>query len=243
MALAVGKSSEHSADIGELALSPPITIILPIRQGQGSKKSNAMKTSPSPTIIICPGNGCSQIRHSNWYGKLHDVLTKEHGLNCICENFPDPLRARREIWIPHIRTTAELHASGTDPRNVILVGHSSGAQAALRYAEAHPVRGIVLVAATYSDLGDAGERASGYYPQSKGNGESGESNPYLFDAMKEHCQHWHQFHSDDDPFIPLHEAERVRDGLGLSETYHMIPGRSHFFNYSPELLDVILSLC
>lgn len=71
----------------------------------------------------------------------------------------------------------------------------------------------------------------------------GETNPYLFDEMKENCKNWHQFHSDDDPFIPLHEAEKIRDGLGLSETYYMLPGRSHFFHYSPELLNVILSMC
>ena len=141
------------------------------------------------------------------------------------------------------RTMAEKHASGADPKNVILVGHSSGAQAALRYAELYAVQGIVLVSATYSDLGDADERASGYYPQPNNNGKNGERNPYLFANMKENCKNWHQFHSDDDPFIPLHEAEKIRDGLGLSQTYHMLPGRSHYFDYSPELLDVVLSLC
>lgn len=199
--------------------------------------------SPSPTVIICPGNGCTQIRRSNWYGRLHDILTEEHKIQCICENFPDPSLARRDIWIPHMRSLAEKHATDGDPKNVILVGHSSGAQAALRYAELYPVQGIVLVSATYTDLGDADERASGYYPQPQKNGSgSEESNPYLFDDMKKNCENWHQFHSDDDPFIPLREAERIRDGLGLSDTYHMLPGRSHYFEYSPELLDAILSL-
>ena len=130
---------------------------------------------------------------------------------------------------------AEKHAP--DPSQIILVGHSSGAQAALRYAELYPVHGIVLVSATYSDLGDADERASGYYPQGPTN------NPYLFEMMKTNCKHWHQFHSNDDPFIPLHEAERIRGGLGLRDTYYMLPGRSHFFDYSPELLEAVLSLC
>jgi hypothetical protein len=137
---------------------------------------------------------------------------------------------------------AEKYASdnGVDPSHVVLVGHSSGAQAALRYAEKYAVDGIVLVSATYSDLGDASERASGYYPQQQKN-VTGEKNQYLFDEMKKNCPLWHQFHSDDDPFIPLREAERIRDGLGLSDTYHMLPGRSHFFDYSPELLDAVLS--
>lgn len=145
--------------------------------------------------------------------------------------------------MPHIRSLAE---KTSDDSNVILVGHSSGAQAALRYAELFSTRGIVLVSATYSDLGDAGERASGYYPQ--GNGKD-ETNAYKFDDMKKNCKKWIQFHSDDDPFIPLFEAERIRDGLKASDKneysfdYQMLSGRSHFFEYSPELLDVVISLC
>ena len=130
---------------------------------------------------------------------------------------------------------------------MILVGHSSGAQAALRYAELYTTRGIVLVSATYSDLGDAGERASGYYPQ--GHGEN-ETNPYKFHDMKKNCKKWIQLHSDDDPFIPLYEAEKIRDGLkevgtvgGYSFEYKMLPGRSHFFEFAPEILDAVLALC
>jgi hypothetical protein len=60
--------------------------------------------------------------------------------------------------------------------------------------------------------------------------------------MKKNCKNWYQFHSDDDPFIPLHEAEKIRDGLGLSSTYCMLPGRSHFFDFSPEILDAVIEL-
>ena len=197
------------------------------------------------TVIICPGNGCSDIRNSNWYGEMHEILTEEKSIACICEDFPDPLHARRDRWVPFIRSLAERQEK---PEDVILVGHSSGAQAALRYAELYPVHACVLVSATYTDLGDAHERASGYYPQKsrQNDGEVTETNPYLFQEMTKKCANWHQFHSNDDPFIPLHEAERIRDGLGLTAkdgNYHMLPARSHFFEYSQEILDVILSLC
>ena len=56
-------------------------------------------------------------------------------------------------------------------------------------------------------------------------------------------ENWYQFHSDDDPFIPLNEAERIRDGLGLSSTsYQMLPRHSHFFEYFDELLEAIMVL-
>lgn len=199
-------------------------------------KASSTSTT-KPPVIICPGNGCSDIQRSNWYYQFHLEL-KANSIPSVCKKFPDPNRARRDVWIPFIRSKAE-EASPDDPSNIILVGHSSGAQAALRYAEEYPLKAAVLVSATYSDLGDAGERASGYYPQKGKDGEV--TNPYLFEKMKQNCPVWYQFHSDDDPFIPLREAEQIRDGLGLIDTYRMLPGRSHFFQSFPELLELFNS--
>ena len=176
--------------------------------------------------------------NSNWYGTFHKDLNAR-GIPNKCENFPDPDQASRNVWITFIRSKA---LETDDPSNIILVGHSSGAQATLRYAEQYPVRAAILVSATYTDLGDAYERASGYYPQKDSNGEYS-LNPYDFKAMKANCPTWYQFHSDNDPFIPVAEAERIRNGLGLSETYILLPGRSHFFDYFPELIEVVEKLC
>mmetsp|Transcript_83470 Transcript_83470/g.190392 ORF Transcript_83470/g.190392 Transcript_83470/m.190392 type:complete len:98 (-) Transcript_83470:121-414(-) len=51
-------------------------------------------------LVIAPGNGCSDIRRSNWYGWLHDKV-KSEGLfeEVKCENFPDPYDAKREVWL------------------------------------------------------------------------------------------------------------------------------------------------
>ena len=203
-----------------------------------------MKTSP--VVIICPGNGCSDIRNSNWYGRLFNEL-QDRDIGCVCENFPDPLHARRDRWVPHVRSLAEK--SGC-PENIVLVGHSSGAQAALRYAELYPVHACILVSATYSDLGDAHERASGYYPQKQIQQQAGddsdkeiETNPYDFSKMKINCKTWHQFHSDDDPFIPVHEAQAVQRGLDLDDTFYLLRNRSHFFDFQQEILDSVLSVC
>lgn len=45
--------------------------------------------------------------------------------------------------------------------NTIIVGHSSGAVAAMRFAEQYKVSAIVIVSGYTSDLGDDLERASG----------------------------------------------------------------------------------
>jgi len=188
-------------------------------------------------VIIVPGNGCSSIKHSNWYGWLHNELSKINNIDSICENFPDPIHARRENWLPFINSFD--NGEKDSESNTILVGHSSGAQASLRYAETHNLRGVILVSATYSDLGDAHERASNYYPS-----EDGLSNLYDFEAMRRNCKYWKQFHSDNDPFIPLREAEQIRDGLGLKESeYCVLPRRSHFFDYPfPEVLQAVLDI-
>ena len=60
--------------------------------------------------------------------------------------------------------------------HTIIIGHSSGAVAAMRLAEKQPVLGIVLVAACHTDLGMKSERVAGYY-----------SRPWLWDKIKENA--------------------------------------------------------
>ena len=69
------------------------------------------------------------------------------GLRVINETFPDNIQARARYWLPHLETL------GAD-EHTILIGHSSGAVAAMRYAEQHRLLGSVLVAVCHSDLGD-----------------------------------------------------------------------------------------
>jgi len=190
-----------------------------------SEKNVHTSTVDQPTVIICPGNGCTNVMRSNWYGRLHAELTRK-GILCECKNFPDFIRARRKIWIPFIRSLAEKSVEN----NVILVGHSSGAQAILRYTEHYRVKAAVLVSATYSDLGDVSEI---FIPCLLPKGKK------LTDTIS---RLWRlQFHSDDDPFIPIHEAERIRDNLGLkgSDIYKMLPGNSHFFEPCKDLFEVV----
>lgn len=79
---------------------------------------------------------------------------------------------REKTWIPFIND--EL--GGSDPESVV-VGHSSGAVAALRLAEKQKLRGIIVVAGYDSDLGDANERASGYF-----------NRPFDWAAIRANCQ-------------------------------------------------------
>ncbi|XP_067563433.1 serine hydrolase RBBP9 isoform X4 [Pseudorca crassidens] len=86
----------------------------------------------------------------------------------LCRTLPhdDQVTARESIWLPFMET--ELHCD----EETIIIGHSSGAIAAMRYAETHRVCAIVLVSAYTSDLGDDNERASGDTGSSPGLGRS-----------------------------------------------------------------------
>ena len=64
---------------------------------------------------------------------------------------------RESIWIPFMENDLAI-----DPSTVV-VGHSSGAIAAMRFAQKHKVAGIVLVATYETTLGLGGERRSEYF--------------------------------------------------------------------------------
>jgi pimeloyl-ACP methyl ester carboxylesterase len=105
-----------------------------------------------PKVILIHGNGGSTAGEAwyPWVARECGAL----GLHVINETFPDNVKARARIWLPH------LEELGAD-ENTILIGHSSGAVAAMRYAETHRLRGSILVGVCHTDLGDSGEAESG----------------------------------------------------------------------------------
>jgi len=175
--------------------------------------------SSSLRIVIVPGNGGRSYPApltGNFYGSLAQECV-ESGLfrrgGVVSTSMPDPLRARREVWIPHLKDVVKVDES------TIVVGHSSGAEAAMRLAETVRLKGIVLVAACHTDLGDAGERNAGWYPPSGG--------AWNWKAIRSNVEWIIQFHSIDDPFIGVSEARHV--AKQLSSDYYEMKDKSHFF--------------
>lgn len=73
----------------------------------------------------------------------------------MCEDWPDAYDAKESVWIPHLLNNIEVN------EHSIIVGHSSGALCAMRLLESQKVKGMVLVSAAHTDLGDEQERLSG----------------------------------------------------------------------------------
>jgi predicted alpha/beta hydrolase family esterase len=171
------------------------------------------------TAILIHGNGgCTA--GDVWLPWLERQLTAL-GLRVVNETFPDNVKARATCWLPH------LEKLGAD-EHTILIGHSSGAVAAMRYAEQHRLLGSVLVAVCHSDLGDGLEAASGYY-----------DSPWQWQRIRDNQQWIAIYHSTDDPHIPIGQPRFVATQLRAS--YFEFTDRGHFTDTRqfPEVVDLI----
>lgn len=110
-------------------------------------------------IVIIPGMGCVPVLECNWYAWLQQTLEKDFNdrVKIVLEDMPDPHGARESQWLPFIRDVLKFD------EKTILIGHSSGCAAIMRILEKDKIRGAILVAAAYTDLGDEGERESEYF--------------------------------------------------------------------------------
>ncbi|MCX6987920.1 MAG: alpha/beta hydrolase, partial [Chlamydiae bacterium] len=88
--------------------------------------------------ILIHGNGNSKPT-DNWLPYLKRELEKI-GIKVEAPQFPDTELARSSYWLPFLE---KLKAD----ENTIIVGHSSGAIAAMRYAETHRILGSALIGA------------------------------------------------------------------------------------------------
>jgi uncharacterized protein len=188
--------------------------------------------NPYPIYFLAvPGNGCPSsveaLRACNFYGSAEDVFTLA-GWDVRLMPMPDPLRAREAVWIPFIVET--LCGGSEFTKQTVIVGHSSGAAAALRLAEAQEVAGLVLVAAYDDDLGDDLERGSGYFDR-----------PFDWSSIVKHSGFIVQFAGADDSLVPIAIQRLVAGHLRAATTaadlppehmvYIEVPDQDHFFDF------------
>lgn len=172
--------------------------------------------------IFIPGNGGGTPR-DNWFPYVKKELEAMQ-ITVIAKDFPDNVFARQEYWLPFLK---KLEAD----ENTILIGHSSGAIAAMRFAEKNKILGSVLVGTYYTDLGDESEKKSGYFDR-----------PWDWEAIAKNQKWIVQFNSSDDPWIPIEEARFVHEKL--KTTYFEYTNQGHFggdyFKETfPELIDAV----
>jgi predicted alpha/beta hydrolase family esterase len=170
-------------------------------------------------VIFIPGNGGGSPKDL-WFPYLKRELQKLH-IPVIDSEFPDNFLARESSWIPFLNS---LKAD----QETILVGHSSGAIAAMRFAEANPLQGSVLVGAYHTDLGIPAEVESGYFNRA-----------WNWESIKKNQRWIIQFASSNDPWIPIEEARFVHSQLNTD--YHESHDQGHFMDKQefPELFSAL----
>jgi len=158
-------------------------------------------------VIFIHGNGgCSP--DDNWFPYLKEELEKL-GVPVVAHQFPDAYLARASYWLPFLKN--ELKAD----EHSIIVGHSSGALAAMRFAETNKLLGSILIATMHTDLGIKSEKLSGYF-----------DTPWNWQAIKDNQQWIVQFASTDDPWIPISESRFVHGKL--NSQHHEFTNQGHF---------------
>jgi len=157
--------------------------------------------------ILIHGNGGGKPT-DNWLPYLKRELEKI-GIKTEAPQFPDEDLARVSYWIPFLKDTLKAD------EKTIIIGHSSGAIAAMKFAEENRILGSVLVGAYHSDLGIEKEKLSGYF-----------DTPWDWNAIKKNQQWIIQFAGMNDPWIPVEEARFIHKKLDTD--YHESIDQGHF---------------
>ncbi|HEX8227041.1 MAG TPA: alpha/beta hydrolase [Candidatus Saccharimonadales bacterium] len=175
-----------------------------------------------PRFIFIHGNGGATWQ-TPWTVWLKQKLDAK-GHDTVFETMPDPELARSSFWLPHLQDVIKA-----GPQDV-LIGWSSGAVAAMRYAETHKLLGSILISPSYTDLGEESEKISGYY-----------DDPWQWGAIKSNQKKIALVFGDNDPYIPQSEFAYIAVHLGPEKL--KLPGAAHFESRQdmPELLRYIES--
>ncbi|MES2907084.1 MAG: alpha/beta fold hydrolase [Pseudomonadota bacterium] len=174
-----------------------------------------------PRIVYVHGNQTTHWSQA-WAAWLKREL-QNHGYPVFFETFPDSVAARAEYWLAFLKE--HICVGEKD----VLVGWSSGAVAAMRYAEMRTILGSVLVAPCSTHLNNELEQQSGYYAK-----------PWAWNRIRANQNHIAMIYGGNDPFIPQAEFDTI--GRQLQARRIFVRNGGHFLEQErfPELLAYLL---
>lgn len=157
-----------------------------------------------------------------WTPWLKDEL-KKLGLEVVFETFPDSILARKKYWLPFLKNYLKA-----DERS-LLIGWSSGAVAAMKYAEKNKIFGSILISPSYTDLGLEDEKISGWYDE-----------PWIWNEIRKNQDKICLMYSKNDEFIPLKEFNHIKKNLTPDEVYEF-EKNGHFMKQDkfPEIVECV----
>ncbi len=149
----------------------------------------------------------------NWFPWLKNELEKQGNIVFVPE-FPTPENQSLENWMK----VFDKYKENIDTET-IFVGHSLGPAFILSILEKldKKVRACFFVSGFLSKLGDLNfDNINKTFVQREFN----------WKKIKENCDKFYVIHSDNDPYVPLKEAENLADKLGTKVI--IIKGAGHF---------------
>jgi len=130
------------------------------------------------------------------------------GNTVLAPEMPDTEQPKIDLWVNHLNETI-----GTPDENTYLVGHSIGCQTILRYLAGLPedarVGGVLFVAGWVHLTPESfPDEASEQVAQPWLN------TPINWEQAKKHTDTFVALFSEDDPYVPISDAEIFKDKLG-----------------------------
>jgi len=152
---------------------------------------------------------------SDWYSWLQKELTKR-GFQVFVPEMPETETPKMEKWVPHISKLVKPN------QDTYFVGHSIGCQTILRYLETlkenTKIGGAVLVAGFLKTKPlETKEEVEIVTPWLQ--------TPINFEKVRRACKFTAIF-SDDDPYVPLENAQLFKKKLGAKKIIEKSKG--HF---------------
>ena len=175
-------------------------------------------------------HGTNATPESNWFMWLKGVLIGQ-GHKVWLPQLPGADKPIAEVYTKFLLSNDEF----TYDDQTIIIAHSSGSVEALYLLQNLPkttvIKAEILVSAFKDDLG--WDNLKGLFRK-----------PYDFDAIKKHCQQFVYIHSNDDPYIPIKQAEFLAEEtngelIKFEDQGHFNTELGPGYKQFPEILDII----
>ncbi len=171
-------------------------------------------------IVFIHGNGAMSWKFA-WTPWLKQELEKLD-IDCIFETFPDSILARSEYWLEYLQDYIKAD------KDTLLIWRSSGAVAAMRYAEQHTILWSILISPSYTDLWLESEKISGYF-----------NSPRDWNSIRKNQKTISLFYSSNDEFIPESEFEYITNHINPETVRELWQWHFMYMEEFPELLEEI----
>ncbi len=148
----------------------------------------------------------------NWFPWLKTQLENE-GHKVIVPQFPTPEGQDPKTWLEILDREV-----GKFDENLVMVGHSIGPALILRKLEnvEKPIRASFLVSVFVGALG---------VPEFDPINRPFFDAPFNWAKIRKNCRDFYVYNSDNDPYVPLEQGERVASNLGAK--MNVIKGGGH----------------